>query len=191
MAPDFSYRYFREPHVFSYYSAAPKVCDICGLSRPGYDGVFYGPVDIDFVCEVCLVGGRLAEVNASTNTASNLGDSVPSALAAERARELEQRTPLAATWQELVWPLHCGDFCCYLGEVGKPDLNALAPDGDGKAFFVAHLAESYGRDPQHITDIWDGIRPDTARISPGVWTIGVYLFQCLHCGQYEIEWDCD
>lgn len=199
---EYHYHYFRDPHRFAFYSPEPKPCGIYGLERPGYDGPFYGEEDIDFICEPCLAGGRLAEKGLTTNEATSLSEDLaqllPQAfpeqiadLTARRTRELEQRTPYVPTWQPLVWPVHCGDFCCYVGEVGQPDLNELASADDGKAFFMAHLSERYSKDEEYVQDLWTNIRPDSATNSPLTWSLTAYLFQCLHCGTHIIEWDCD
>jgi len=106
----------------------------------------------------------------------------------ERTAEVEQRTPSPVTWQHLSWPAHCGDYACFIGEVGQPDLNALAPNGDGKAFLAEHLHEAM---LMLETDIWDWIRPDSPKDASTSYSVGVYLFQCLHCGHYLILWDVD
>ena len=109
----YSYRYFRDPHAFSYYSPEPKCCSICGQILPGYDGPFYGLIEIAFVCEPCLHSGALETVECTTNE----GDSVAllaalsasdagkppndiTQVAATRTAELEQRTPLKMSWQD-------------------------------------------------------------------------------------------
>lgn len=61
------FRYFHDPHNFSTYTLEPQQCEICGEHRPGYGGSFYGPEDLDFVCEDCLANGKLAERNFTTN----------------------------------------------------------------------------------------------------------------------------
>jgi uncharacterized protein CbrC (UPF0167 family) len=104
----------------------------------------------------------------------------------ERTAELEQRTPTLVTWQDFFWPAHCGDYCCFLKEVGKPDLSRIAPDGDGQAFFVAHLLDADNTD---VNSVWLGVREDSPDDNSVPYDIGVYLFCCLHCGQSVIMWD--
>jgi len=187
-------RYFRDPHHFSSYSEAGEECPFCGLERAGYGGVFFGESDCDFVCEVCLLDGKLSENDLTTNEGCDLDllrerpdltalEAV--ALTRERTTELEQRTPAVMAWQPLLWPAHCGDFCCFIKEAGQLDMNRLAPDGNGRAFFESHLDEP-GR-----ADIWDTIRHDAPEDNSVGCSVGVYLFQCLECGEYLILWDCD
>lgn len=193
----FPFRYFLDPHHFSSYCDSGEVCPFCGLVRPGYDGGFYGEADAyEFICEVCLLGGKLTEKGLTLNEGADLRSGLrqrhpelagPEAamLAQERTTELEQRTPAVMSWQYLIWPDHCGDFCCYIKEAGKLDMEKLAPDGDGRAFFKAHL------DEQRRDDIWETVRPDLPVDNAVGHSVGVYLFQCCHCNEYIILWDCD
>jgi uncharacterized protein CbrC (UPF0167 family) len=197
-----TFRHFRDPHRFAAYSAEPQACDLCGQERPGYSSGFCGEADLDFVCEPCLQAGRLAEQGCFTvdpnlrELESQLRTGFPDwdevkvkAVAKERTDELMVRTPKPLTWQDFLWPAHCGDYCCYIGEVGKPDLKALAPSGDGRAFLTAHLhPDEAGTD---VADLWNSVRPNSPMTHPEAYSVGVYLFQCLHCGQYVIHWDCD
>lgn len=171
--------------------------------RPGYKGPFRGQTDVDFVCEECLVSGQLAEVNAETNQGriaalrSQLGEMHPELtneeieeLVRERTAELMHRTPHLVTWQDFSWPAHCGEYCRFIKEVGKPDLNELAADGNGQAFFGRHLCEKKKRFTK-IEHVWKGIRHDSPKDNTVAYSVGVYLFQCLHCQEYVILWDCD
>jgi hypothetical protein len=111
------------------------------------------------------------------------------ALVQERTAELECRTPRLITWQSFIWPAHCGDYCRYIKEVGQPDLIKLAPDGNGPAFLAAHALDV--DDLEYAQEIWEGIRPDSPIDNHTDFSVGVYLFQCLHCQRYIILWDCD
>lgn len=196
------FRYFQLPHSFSTYRRdPPHSCDLCGRVRPGYAGPFYGQGNEDFVCEECLIAGRLAERGMTTNT----GDAVAlreqlavlspeseserlEELVRERTAELEERTPHIVSWQDWAWPAHCGDYARFEGEVGQPDLIQLAPDGDGRRFFLDHLYDfREGTDP----GTWETIRPDSPTDMAISYSTAVYLFRCLHCGEHLRVWDCD
>ncbi|MBV9849704.1 MAG: CbrC family protein [Armatimonadetes bacterium] len=193
------FRYFRDPHHFSSYTDRGEVCPFCNLTLPGYGGGFSGEAqydDLEFICETCLLDGKLIEKGLATNQGCDvrpelrqrhpeLDEIGREALAQQRIVELEQRTPPIMTWQGLIWPSHCGDYCCFIKEAGQLDMNRLAPDGNGRVFFEAHLDEP-GRD-----DIWEGVRPDAPTDNAVGYSVGVYLFQCLECGEYLIRWDCD
>jgi uncharacterized protein CbrC (UPF0167 family) len=199
-----SYRYFAAPHAFSTYTAIARRCDLCGVERPGYGGPFVGgrrgDPEIYHVCEPCLRAGELEPRNLCTNNADQralreqLGsrhadDAIAEldALVVERTTEVERRTPLLMTWQPLLWPPHCGDYCRYVKEAGRRDLVLLAPDSDGRAFLAAHGDGIEG--PDHASQIWESIRRDAPTNNAVAYAVGVYLFRCLECGRYVILWD--
>jgi uncharacterized protein CbrC (UPF0167 family) len=202
-APEITFRYFRAPHHFSSYDPAGKRCPLCGLVRLGYEGGFHDPVehdDLGYICEVCLAAGRLGAKGLTLNDGyrdlspalkerhPELSQAQIEALSQSRRSELEQRTPAIMTWQDLWWPAHCGDYCCYVKEAGQQDFNRLASDGDGLSFFRTHLKDA---DRYDVEDVWDSMRPDAPQDNSVGYSVGVYLFQCLECGEYVIEWDCD
>lgn len=190
------YRYFADPHssTASTWSDEAKICAICGERRPGYAGPFYGVEQVDFVCEACLIAGRLAERDQTANEGdvAALRDQLeggPDAdrLVAARTEELERRTPPLVSWQEVVWPAHCGDYCRFDGEVGLRELDELAPDGDGFAFFRAHVHEDIARDID-AADLLPAHAPPSRSQSNSP---SVYLFRCLSCSRPVLWWDVD
>lgn len=198
-----AFRYFRTPYEFSTYSDAPQTCDLCDRARLGYRGPFYGSANVEFVCEECLITGKLTHKGLRTNEGDwaaihdqlralhpELDDAQTETLLRQRSAELEHRTPHPVTWQDFFWPAHCGDYCRFIKEAGQPDLNELAPDGDGRAFFGAHLYGNLG-ELTNVSDVWEDIRPDSPKDNAVAYHVGVYLFQCLHCKTYTILWDCD
>jgi hypothetical protein len=196
------YRYFELPHRFSTYKETPRRCDVCGREAPGYAGSFYGNGDIEFVCEDCLSTGRLQEHGVTTNKGdvealreqlrvprADVSDVERNRLARERTVELEHRTPHPVTWQAFFWPAHCGDYCRFVKEVGKPELMQLSLDGDGEAFLAAHSYDIV--DDLHAHSIWESIRPDIPGDGYIAYSVGVYLFRCLYCDEYVLHWDAD
>jgi uncharacterized protein CbrC (UPF0167 family) len=196
------FRYFEHPHSFSSYQLEPETCGICGHQRAGYRCVFHGPkAPFDFVCEDCLASGRLAEHDLSTNAADRAaleqqlrqlrppldGTALQTQVQACTA-EVEQRTPPVVTWQYFQWPAHCGDYCRFVQEVGKRDLNRLAANRDGLAFFATHTREI--QDLAHAQEVWPYIRPDSPRDGKNAYDVAVYFFDCLKCGQPVMLWDC-
>jgi uncharacterized protein CbrC (UPF0167 family) len=194
-----TFRYFRSPHQFSTYTAEAHACYFCNRERPGYAGPFYGEEDseIEFVCEECLSLGRLADADATLNQGDwdklyqqledieyRLHDEEIQALAEPRRTELEQRTPHIPSWQDWLWPAHCGDFCEYVKEAGQPDLLAVAaPEAQPRLFG--------SKDDAEFREWWSHIRPDSPENNATPYPIGVYLFQCLHCKQFVVEWDAE
>lgn len=195
-------RYFAHPHQFSTYREEPGRCDLCGREEPRYDGAYYGSQNIEFICEQCLATGRLKDLDISTNEGDigalraqlrelqpQLSDEEREQLVRERTAELEHRTPQIMTWQDWFWPAHCGDYCQFIKEVGQPEITRLSPDGDGPAFLAAHADDI--TDLEQAKDVWTGVRPDIPIHNKVTYSLGVYLFRCLVCGEHVLRWDCD
>lgn len=192
-----TFRYFRQPHEFSTFSQTPQVCELCGKTRTGYCGPFYGVNSIEFVCEQCLVNGSLADKDAFTNDGnlkellvqlesqfSGLPKTEIDKMAKAKNRELLCCTPHLITWQDFNWPVHCGDYCCFLKEVGQPELLAIAPEGQVHKLFKSNNDDNF-------KNWWPNVRPDAPKDNATAYSIGVYLFQCLNCKEYVVFWDCD
>jgi uncharacterized protein CbrC (UPF0167 family) len=191
------FQYHRDPHNFSTYSEDPQTCALCGNHAPGYQGPFHSRKEIDFVCEECLIKGKLADHNATTNEGNlrtlrkEIREKYPNVTDLEIDRlvqvaddELSHRTPLVITWQDFFWPIHCADFCCFIKEAGKPDLLNIAPEDQVQLLFNDINDESF-------REWFEAIRPDSPKNNSVAYSIGVYLFQCLHCQKYVVLWDAD
>lgn len=174
----------------------------CGELRPNFSPFLGISKGRKVICETCLASGRLDSLNVILNGSDSgtllrqLAELHPEMsrekierIARERTVELETRTPSPRTWQDFTWPIHCGDYCCYIKEIGQPELVALAPDGDGPAYFTAHSPDI--SDIAHAHEVWADIRPDAPLDVERVFSVGVYLFTCLACGEHIILWDCD
>ena len=191
------FHYHRDPHNFSTYSPEPQTCDLCGNRAAGYQGPYFAVKEIDFVCEECLSNGKLAEHDATINQGDwdtlkkEIREQHPNASDHEIDRrvkivddELSYRTPHVVTWQDFFWPVHCADYCCFIKEVGKPDLLNIAPADQVHLLFDDN-------DDGSFREWFDAIRPDSPKDNSVAYSIGVYLFQCLHCQKYMVLWDAD
>jgi uncharacterized protein CbrC (UPF0167 family) len=194
------FRYFEHPYQFSTYRVEPRPCDLCGEERPGFAGPFTGEDDAEHVCEGCLLAGRLAEAGMSTNEGDlaalraqieqrhpELSAEDARAREQERTVELEQRTPHWVSWQDHFWPAHCGDYCRYIKEIGRPELQQLAPEGDVISFLQEHATDV--EDERMARDVWESIRPDVPQDGSVAYSVGVYLFRCLICDEPILMWD--
>ncbi len=194
------FKYFKDPHHFSYYIDDLYECNLCKEIQQGYEGIFYGPEKIEFICETCLIQGRLAEIECSTNLGNskelrkqlrkkypNILDVDLDEMISQKNFELEQCTPAPVIMYEFDWPCHCADYCCYVKEIGQSDLHDLAEDGDGRKFFFQHLLNP------HLVceEFWDCIRKDSPKDCADSWDKGYYLFQCLSCQHHLIYWNAE
>ncbi|MCC6522415.1 MAG: CbrC family protein [Polyangiaceae bacterium] len=189
--------YFENPtHPLSSWSPETAACYFCGARGPGFDGPFYGPHDVERVCEACLRSGRLAEVRLTTcqgdaaalrgqleRMRPAISDRALVETVSARTADLQERTPGLRSWQDLLWPAHCGDYCCFIEELGKPELLELAAGEDRRAWFLS-------RAPRATVAVWSAIRADSARLHPSIsYDLTVYRFTCRLCHATVLRWD--
>jgi len=191
----YTYPYFADPENFSTWSDHPQECDLCAAERPGFEGPFYGEEEIGFLCEECLHAGAIVESGATTNDGDmeslreQIAEANPALPVEQVAREVEQKfarlteqTPPMATHAPLLWPAHCGDFCVYVKEAGRADLQKVAPGGDTLAFFLMNFLQSDPRqDPEKIHS---RMRAETTENNHISHSPAVYLFRCDKCSEH-------
>lgn len=83
------------------------------------------------------------------------------------------RTPTFPTIQSPVWEFCCRQPMIYQGAWQREEFSRRAPNGDGKAFFLAVV-----RDP--VPGLWEDELHDET---------GVYVFRCGKCGVFRANWD--
>jgi uncharacterized protein CbrC (UPF0167 family) len=194
--PKYTYRYFQDPARFSTFSPQGE-CSVCEQEAQGFEGPFLGEEDLEFICEECLHAGELVEYGATANEADmeslreqiseknpQLSTEAVAKLVEEKLAELTERTPPPATWQPLLWPAHCGDFCRYIKEVGQGDLEELAPGNDGLTFLMMHFVQA---DPnQDAEKIYRALRREKTESNTISHSPAAYLFQCQECKEYLV-----
>jgi uncharacterized protein CbrC (UPF0167 family) len=199
------YKYFAHPNSLAAFHDEPMTCEICATSKKCLDASsFYGEKEMDAICEDCLAGGRLKEINACTMDADvemlvqqlerlhpewKIDHLLQDAKA--KTDELELRTPPVLSWQEWKYPAADGDYCKFMCFASKADYIKLAgEDGDPKAFFASTLYDTFAEDT-NIDGVWDAM-PDT-RIKTvaksNEYFLLVYLFKSLHSDTYVSLWD--
>jgi uncharacterized protein CbrC (UPF0167 family) len=188
--------YFENPvQPLSSWSAEDAACHFCGAIGPGFDGPFFGPIDVERVCEACLRRGALREAHVTTCTGDvdalrrQLGALHPELptdavdeLVETRTSALEHCTPRLQSWQDWLWPVHCGEYCRFIEEIGKPEIRKLAANADPEAWFCSAAGA-----PAHV---WRAIRNDSPRTAPeSTYDTIVYRFSCRACGSPVLLWD--
>lgn len=191
------FTYFLDPtHPLSHWSNEAGACYFCDSSGPGFAGPYYGLEEISWVCEPCLRAGRLAEVDSCScegdvralakqiaELKPELSEQEQEVLRTERCNELVYRTPGLYTWQDFFWPAHCGDFCQFVEELGKPEIRELARDEDPEQWFHARADRT-----EH--GVWEAVRERSARSHPTEsFDLTVYRFVCRECEETVLRWD--
>jgi uncharacterized protein CbrC (UPF0167 family) len=184
---------------FSCESPTPEVCVICGVFGRAFWLLVINESDHDdfFVCESCLSAGRLTEKDLQMNEADSfslarqlrsshpeLSEEELRAAIIERTREVEKRTPRPIILNTFVWPAHCGDYLIFHKQVSSEDLNQVAEDADGKAFFTSRIPAEFtaNRGPDALDREWEhGLN--------GFWRF--YLWRCRECREYVLTYDCE
>jgi uncharacterized protein len=167
-----TFRYHPDPLATGNVVAQDIVCGVCGEPRPyAYIGPYVSP-DAHFengdpLCPWCIADGSAAGVwKASFVAPAYLSEEARTRMPPGRLAELEQRTPSFLCLQQDRWLDHHGEAGEYLGEIGAAEYADL-PDQAQLAVRV-----TAGEPGQVALLRADGDGP------------AVYLFRCLHCGQY-------
>ena len=120
-----SYKYFRDPKNFSFICDEKGPCSVCGEIGLWFDAQsFCGPQDLDSVCDDCLKGGKLIELDVSANYVriDLVGKIFPDKKRLEElTNEIIYKTPKLPTWQDLTWPFVENDFCVFEKIASKTD----------------------------------------------------------------------
>ncbi len=194
MDPIPSYRYFRDPRApaVTTWKDEPAESGLCGRTGPGYSGPYSGEAECVFLCEPCLVAGKLGHYGLTTNAGDvaalrnqlrHLPEIVRERLVRDRSDELKHRTPRLVTWQDLTWPACCGNYTPFEGEVGREEFARLAAAGDPWSWFLEHA-----REPGSVGFVAEDLAPHASR--PGKrWSLVVYHFRCGTCGRSILHWD--
>ena len=97
------------------YSKEGKICQCCGKKANFYTTMIYCDDDIDVICQDCVVSGRACEkFDGYFNESEESGNFMAK-------DEVEICTPTLPTYQEVVWPACCNNYCKYLRRFTKED----------------------------------------------------------------------
>jgi uncharacterized protein CbrC (UPF0167 family) len=176
-----TFRYHPDPVRTESIVPADIVCGVCGQPRDhSYVGP-YGSPDFHFenddpICPWCIADGSAAQRwQASFIAPAALSTGARAQMTAEALAELQFRTPSYLSLQPGIWLDHHGEASAYLGEVGAEDYRELPPPAQ---VAVRTAAGDHPARELRDTDLVLQLRADGNGPT-------AYLFQCLHCGQYE------
>lgn len=178
----------RIPH-FTYYDpiAAAKVfaaselaCDVCGVARGlVYTSSFFSLEDEPTICANCVASGAAARKFdgsfhdcGQTWEPRNLAEDIAGPVPAEVLAEIRDRTPAYESWQENEWLFHCSDAALFRGDASAEEVAKADPPS--RAWW-----EAVNERPRE--EELNGYAPGQA--------LGVYRFDCRHCGLKMFHWD--
>lgn len=174
-----SFRYHPDPVSTGSVVASDGKCDVCGASRGAlYRGPIYGRfTDRPVVCPWCIAeGSAAAGYDLKFTDVSQIPADVPS----DAVQTIVRRTPGYSAWQQEEWLYHCADGCEYLGDVGGQELVAFGRNARAAAIDTIRR-ETWPKTPPDLDELVDELTRGG--------DIGVYLFRCLHCHEFQVRWD--
>lgn len=151
-------------------------CDCCGkTTKFVYTNPFYAEEEVDCLCPACIASGKAAKkFDGYFQDPESLDEGVADA---SKLAELTQCTPGYNSWQQERWRVHCGDFCAFVGYVGKKEIEEM---GILEELLADDIWFEISDDPRELIDVLE----KDGRVQGN-------LFQCLHCGRYLIWVDFD
>ncbi|WCO69233.1 CbrC family protein [Iamia majanohamensis] len=162
-------RYHPDPLETGSVEPDDVTCIVCDRAR-GY--VYVGPVYadeeyVDEICPWCIADGSAATALGATFTDV---DPAPADVPGGVVREVAERTPGFAGWQQEQWQFHCRDAAAYLGTAGIEELAAR----DGALEMLLHEHDRFGWTAEQSQTFVESLRRAGNPTA--------HLFRCLHCG---------
>ena len=171
-----TFKYHKNPLKTETFKHSGKICPACGQKK-GYayiHSLFGKDDEVECLCPWCIHDGSAAkkykgEFISDYDKHININQYF--------IDELLHRTPLMETWQGIVWPAHCDDFCEFIDYVIWDDIKQMGIEKEiekdllenNKSFTVSEVKENLERDS----------------------SMTGYLFRCLKCGKHHLHIDLD
>lgn len=167
-------------------------CVCCGkISKYVYYGPFMYTKNLDLLpldfkedtilCPYCIQNGAAAKTFAGNFTWSG---NIQRGASKEGRREVSHRTPSFYPLQEIRWLSCCGEPCKYVGQMGDLidlwNYNSVDIEKDIDSGIIEAIRKNDVTKNMTIEEVIETVRCDG---------IGVYIFQCLHCGKYKVHVD--
>lgn len=187
-----TFKYVANPQRLFKENVNGDECICCGkVSKYVYYGPFMYTKNLDLLpldfkedtilCPECIKNGAAAKMFDGKFTW--IGN-IQRCANKEGRHEVSRRTPSFYSLQEIFWPSCCDDPCRYVGQLGDLiDLwNYESADISEKIDpkIIKALKKNDITKEMTIEEIIEDVRCDG---------IGVYIFQCLHCGKYKVHID--
>ena len=171
-----SFRYHPDPIGSGSIAESGAICKSCGQA-PGYiyTASVYSVEELDdALCPWCIADGSAhKKFDASFVDERAFAEGVPESAIAE----ISQRTPGYSSWQTEFWPGCCGDASAFLTPAGIAAIRQRQLEGVVMNYIVYEMEISGGA-ANHLLNSLDRDGGPTA-----------YIFQCLHCSQYQVHID--
>lgn len=171
--------------------ALNQKCEVCNQETDYiYSGAFFSIDEIESICPWCIHDGRAAKnhkgvfqgaveynnqlLSVTYNDETNeyeyyIGYDEIKPINEKKLDELLFCTPSYVSWQEPQWLSHCNEYCIFIGYLDKNQLISMEVELKDE---VKRLEEDCGLSLEQLGD-----------------DIGLYLFQCVECGQYRLHYD--
>jgi hypothetical protein len=133
------FRHYADPIGDGTIERSDAVCVSCERAR-GWIATshLYTAQDVeDRFCPWCIADGTAAA--RFDGTFNELAGGIPT----ERRDLVDRRTPNFPTWQDVVWPVHCGDGAIYLGIPAELPPGVEAEEGGDAHLFRCTRCDAY------------------------------------------------
>lgn len=154
-------KYVKNSEEFFETSEEPRICECCGKETHVFTSMIYSEEEVNCICADCVVSCKAcSKFDGFFNEAEEI-DNI------EAYCTVTRQTPTIQSYQEIIWPACCNDYCTYLRRCTEEDLK------DEK------IREAYNHQLAEDIKI-EEIDPDY-----------LILFQCEKCGKHHLELDLD
>lgn len=173
-----TFPYFENPYsgLQTRFEPTDEACACCGVARGlVYTGNVYGDDDGEpRVCPWCVADGSAAKRFRGVFVTLE-GDVPP-----EVEEAVTCRTPGISSWQDLMWPVCCGDACVFKGQAQHEELTRTWPRA-GEALIAAYEAAGGWLGTSSAGEFLELFKSER---DPAA-----YAFECRQCGAWRVEWD--
>lgn len=149
-----------------------KTCPCCANKSTVYSSTMpYCIESVEYLCPNCIASGRATKKYDANFVQDSEWEGERDQ---EKDDELFHRTPGYISWQGEHWLSCCEDYCAYLGTVGTRELKAM---GIAETVFAQYASH------HEFTNVEQFLVKDGSLCG--------YLFQCIHCSNYQLWVDAD